>query len=107
MTENGVVTLLRAGSGASGLLCLGTVPAWIYREEAVRNDGGGLFADDRFEVRIKAEYTEDIQAGDLVFFGRAETGCVDVSECRQIAEVVLNSFGTAPHWRLSSSRRYR
>lgn len=107
MTENGVVTLFRAGSGASGLLCLGTVPAWVYREDAVRNDGAGIFAEDRFDVRIKAEYTEDIQTGDLIFFGRAEAGCVDVAECRQIAEVAFNSFGTTPHWRLSSSRRYR
>ena len=102
-----MVTLFRAGSGASGLLGLGTVPAWLYREEAVRNDGGGIFAEDRFDVRIRAEYTEDIQTGDLIFFGRAETGCVDVTECRQVAELSFNSFGTTPHWRLSSSRRYR
>ncbi len=107
MTENGVVTLFRAGSGASGLLCLGTVPAWVYREDAVRNDGAGVFTDDRFDVRIRAEHAENIQAGDLIFFGRAETGCVDVTECRQVAEVAFNSFGSNPHWRLSSSRRYR
>lgn len=107
MTENGVVTLFRSGRGASGLLCLGTVPAWVYREDAIRNDGGGVFSDDRFDVRIKTEYVKDIKSGDLIFFGRAETGCVDVSECRQIAEVRLNTFGTSPHWRLSSLRRYR
>ncbi|MDO4743931.1 MAG: hypothetical protein Q4A86_00925 [Clostridia bacterium] len=106
MKENGVVTIFRRNDGASGLLCMGTFPAWIHREESVRNDGAGMHQDDRFDVRIKTEYIPDIQTGDLIFFGRAESACVKASECRRIAVATFNGFGSFPHWHLRSEYRY-
>lgn len=107
MTENSVITLFRPNSGASGLLCLGTVPAWVNREEVIKNDGRGIYTDDNFDIRIKRKCVKNIKPGDLVFFGRAESSCVRASECRRIAAVTLNEVGTNPHWHLRSEYRYR
>lgn len=107
MTENSVVTLFRPGSGASGILCLGTVPAWVSREKIVKNDSRGVYSEDSFDVRIKTQHLINIMPGDLIFFGRAETGCAELSECQRIAAVTLNDFGTNPHWHLRSEYKYR
>lgn len=106
MRENGVVTLFRRNNSSSGLLCMGTFPAWVYLEESIKNDGVGIHNDDRFDVRIRAEYIKDIQAGDLIFFGRAETACVKATECRRIDVAIFNGAGSFPHWHLRSEYRY-
>ena len=106
MSENGVVTVFRPYSGETGILCLGTFPAWVKHEKAIKNDAAGVYQDDRFDVRIKKEHIDDIEVGDLLFFGRAEAGCVKTSECRRIAVVSLNSFGLNQHWHLRSEYRY-
>ena len=102
-----MVTLFRPRRGASGLLCLGTFPAWVKCEARVRNSGMGVFQDDRFDIRLKLVHISDILPGDLVFFGRAEAGCVKATECRRIDVVNRNGFGGAPHWHLRSEYRYR
>ncbi len=107
MTTNGVVTLFRTGVGSLGILCLGTVPAWVHREKLIKNDGAGVYKDDHFDVRIEKKYMDDVQAGDLIFFGRAESGSVKLSECERIASVILNDCGNSPHWHLRSGYRYR
>ena len=107
MRANGVVTLFRPNEGLSGILCLGTVPAWVYREELVKNDGAGVYKDDHFDVRIEKEFVDDVRAGDFIFFGRAESGSVKIAECERIASAILNDFGRTPHWHLRSGYRYR
>lgn len=107
MKTNGVVTLFRPNAGHLGVLCLGTVPAWVKRESLIKNDGAGVYKDDHFDVRIEKKHIADLCAGDLIFFGRAETGSVPLAECVRIASVILNDFGKAPHWHLRSGYRYR
>ncbi len=107
MRKNGVVTIFRPEQNSLGLVCLGTVPAWTSRKMAIRNDGAGTYNDDRFDVRIGMEYLSDVCAGDLIFFGRAESACVKASECRRISSVRKNDFGAAPHWHLATEYRYR
>jgi hypothetical protein len=85
---------------------MGTFPAWVYLEKSTKNDGAGMHNDDRFDVRIKAAYTKDIQVGDLIFFGRAETACVKATECRRIDVAIFNRVGSFPHWHLRSEYRY-
>ncbi len=105
--KNGVVTVFRIAPNGDALTCLGTVPAWIYREEILRNDQSGAYRDDRFDIRIEKAYMDDIRPGDFVFIGRAESACVHVSECVRVSSVVDNSFGTNPHWHLAAEYRYR
>ena len=107
MTENGVVTLFRPAKNRDGLLCLGTFSAWVYHEKIIRNDDGGVYRNDYFDIRIKKDYIEDIEIGDLVYFGRAESGCVKTAECCRVASVILNDSGSVPHWHLGSDYRYR
>jgi hypothetical protein len=107
LLENGVVTLFRPHNTEQTILCLGTFPAWSNVKKVVRNDGMGDYSDDRFDVRLEARLVKHIQAGDLIFFGRAEAGCVEIPECRRIASVSLNNFGGVPHWHLTSEYGYR
>ncbi len=107
MQNNGVVTIFRPHRQSGRLLCLGTVPAWIHKKEMLKSEGVGAYNDDRFDVRIGLEYLADICAGDLVFFGRAESSCVKASECRRIESVTKNIRGTAPHWHIAAEYRYR
>lgn len=107
MLENSVVTLFRHGNGELGLMCLGTFPAWVDAKLGIRNDSGGVYCDNRFDVRIKAQHIREIRPGDMIFFGRAEAGCVKAAECKRIAAVTFNSFGSVPHWHLYSEYRYR
>ena len=105
--RNGVVTVFRISSTDGSLACKGTVPAWIYKEEILRNDQSGVHHDDRFDIRIEKSCLDDIRAGDFVFIGRAESSCVRVSECVRISSVVDNNFGSNPHWHLAAEYRYR
>ena len=107
MTTNGVVTLFRPNGGSLGILCLGTVPAWVHREKLIKNDGAGVYKDNHFDVRIEKGYIDDVREGDLIFFGRAESGSVSLVECERIASAILNDFGRVPHWHLRSGYRYR
>ncbi len=105
--RNGVVTVFRITPGNDDLACLGTVPAWIHREEILRNDQSGVYQGDRFDIRIEKAYMDDIRTGDFVFIGRAESSCVHISECVRISSVVDNNFGSTPHWHLAAEYRYR
>lgn len=105
--KNGVVTVFRITSKERNLACLGTVPAWIYKEEVLRNDKSGAYRADRFDIRIEKAYMDDVRTGDFVFVGRAESACVHISECVRISSVVDNNFGSTPHWHLAAEYRYR
>lgn len=101
MTQNSVVTLFRMTQEET-LFCMGTVPAWVVFKDGVKNDGFGVCEYDRFDVRIKAEYIRDIKAGDYIFFGRAESSCADITECKRVGSVVLNKCTSFSHWHLKS-----
>ncbi len=107
MQENGVVTIFRPDPASGRPVCLGTVPAWVNRKHMIRNDKAGVYNDDRFDVRIGLSHFEDVRAGDLVFFGRAESSCVNTAECRRIELVSKNEYGTAPHWHIAAEYKYR
>ncbi len=105
MTQNGVVTLFRPNEGGEGFLCLGTVPAWIYRRDGIKSDGMGIYSDVRFDVRISTMHIKDIRTGDYVFFGRAESSCANLDECSRVDALVLNGYGLHPHWHLKSEHK--
>ncbi len=107
MQKNSVVTIFRPDRTAGRLVCLGTVPAWVSRKQFLRNDGAGVYADDRFDIRVEVGHLAEVASGDLVFFGRAESACVEPSECQRIVSVVKNDYGTVPHWHLAAEYRYR
>lgn len=102
MIENQVVTLFRLDHLESKLVCKGTVPAWVYRKSGIRNQGNGVYSDERFDVRIAKKHIDDIETGDFIFFGRAESSCAHLSECHRVDVVSLNNFGLCPHWHLVS-----
>ena len=106
MRENGVVTIFRPDGTSGRLISLGTVPAWVSRKDMLRNEGAGIYNDDRFDVRIEIRYLDNVRSGDLIFFGRAETNCVSPTECRRIESVTENKVGTAPHWHIAAEYRY-
>ena len=107
MTTNQVVTVFSAGQNVSGLILKATVPAWVYCERRIKNDGPEVFRDDRFDVRIELHHIAEISVGDYIFFGRAETGCVKISECHRISAVTRNDFGSSPHWHIRTEYIYR
>lgn len=107
MTTNQVVTVFSAAQNASGLLLKKIVPAWVYCEKRIRNDGNEVFRDDRFDVRVELHYMAEICVGDYLFLGRAETGCVKASECHRISAVTKNDFGSSPHWHIRTEYIYR
>lgn len=107
MITNGVVTVFSPDRSTGRLLCKGTFPAWTHCEKRMRNDGAGVYSDDRFDVRIQLGCVEDISIGDLIFLGRAEAGCVQTGECKRISTVTCNETGSSPHWHLKAEYIYR
>lgn len=107
MTTNQVVTVFSAGQSVSGLVLKATVPAWVYCENRIKNDGTEVFRDDRFDVRIDIGHISEVCVGDFLFFGRAEAGCVGITECHRISAVRKNDFGSNPHWHIRTEYIYR
>jgi len=107
LTTNQVVTVFSAGQSTSGLLLKAIVPAWVHCEKRIKNDGIEVFRDDRFDVRIELKHISEICVGDYIFFGRAETGCVKMSECHRVSAITKNDFGSCPHWHIRTEYIYR
>ena len=107
MLKNGVVTLFSLDADEEKFVRKGCYPAWIHQNKRLRNNENGVYFRDSFDVRIESELLDDVNVGDLIFFGEMAEGKFSVSECRKIAVVVKNDYGENPHWHLQAEYEYR
>ncbi len=107
MLENGVVTLFSLDSDGGDYVKYGTYPAWIHCKKRLRSTEKGVYFRDNFDVRIDHGQVKKISVGDLIYFGEMSQDEFSVAECRRVAVVAENNFGTTPHWHLQAEYEYR
>ena len=107
MSSNEIVTIFSFDKAKGEFVKKGTFPAWVRRMRRLRNSKRGTYFCDNFDVRIALELVEEIDAGDLVFFGKPEDGEIRLDKCRKVAVVSKNAYGINPHWHLEAEYEYR
>lgn len=106
MISNGVVTLFCVDENGENFKKKGCFSAWVHRVKRIKTELGGVRESDRFDVRIGTGVLDNVQPGDLIYFGRAGD-TAELSECSRVASVVKNDFGSNPHWHLETEYIYR
>lgn len=107
MLKNGVVTLFTLSPDGDDYVRCGTFPAWIHCKRRLRSTERGVYFRDNFDVRIEHGLVERVSVGDLIYFGEMSQEDFSVAECRRVAVVAENNFGTMPHWHLQAEYEYR
>ena len=107
MLKNGMVTLFTLSPDGEDYVRCGTFPAWINCKRRLRSTERGVYFRDNFDVRIEHGLVERVSVGDLIYFGEMSQEDFSVAECRRVAVVAENNFGTMPHWHLQAEYEYR
>ena len=107
MLKNGVVTLFALSPDGEDYKRCGTYPAWIHCKKRLRSTEKGIYFRDNFDVRIERKLIKCISVGDLIYFGDMGQDEFSVAECRRVAVVAENNFGSTPHWHLQAEYEYR
>ena len=107
MSENEIVTLYSFDKETGDYVRKGAFPAWVRRMSRVRNMRKGTYFCDNFDVRIAKDKVDEVNVGDLIFFGELKNEDFTVTKCRKIAVVSPNLFGLTPHWHLEAEYEYR
>ncbi|MBR5613887.1 MAG: hypothetical protein IKW64_01110 [Clostridia bacterium] len=105
MPENGVVTVFCLDEARKSFVRKGCFGAWIHKQKRVREQTSGVRRCDTFDVRISLPLLDEVNPGDLLYFGK--TDVLKMSECRRIAAVRKNDYGTFRHWHIEAEYVYR
>ena len=107
MLLNEVVTIFSFDKEKDDFVKKGSFNAWVRRMKRIRNMKRGTYFCDNFDVRIPKDDIDEINIGDLIYFGVADEKDFSVEKCRKIAVISCNSFGRNPHWHLEAEYEYR
>lgn len=107
MPENGVVTIFSFDRKTGEYVRKGVFPSWVRRRLRSRGSKAGTYCCDDFDVRIALNAVDEINVGDMIYFGELKKSDFSMGECRRVAVVSRNDFGLNPHWHLESEREYR
>ena len=107
MRENEVVTIFSYDRRKGDYVRKGVFDAWVRRMGRVRNTRKGTYVCDNFDVRIGLNKVDEINVGDLIYFGELKESEFNVVLCRKIAVVSCLNFGRNPHWHLEAEYEYR
>ena len=106
MPENGVVTIFSFDRAKDEFVKKGVFRCWVRRMKRLRNTSRGEYCCDNFDVRIALGNVDEINVGDMIYFGHMNQG-FSMEKCRKIAVVSKNDFGRNPHWHLEAEYEYR
>lgn len=107
MLTNEFVTIFTFDDEKDDYVKKGTFRAWVRRMRRIRNMKKGTYFCDNFDVRIERDAVDEVNVGDLIYFGDMREEEFSLSQCRKIAVVSCNSFGRIPHWHLEAEYEYR
>lgn len=107
MLTNEVVTLFAYDREKDDFVKKGTFDAWVRRMRRIRNMRKGTYYCDNFDVRIDRNAVDEINVGDMIYFGILDGESFSVDKCRKIAVISCNNYGRKPHWHLEAEYEYR